>query len=46
MTEELTLTITSVFAPKFPPELHFKPQNSTLRDNRALYKRHITQKWV
>jgi len=45
MTEELTLTITSVFAPKFPPELHFKPQNSTLRDNRAVYKRHITHRW-
>jgi len=45
MTEEIVLSKTSVFDQKSPPELHFRPQTTTLRQNRAGYKRHITQLW-
>ena len=45
MTEEFVLSKTSVFDPKSPPELHFRLQNATLRQNRAGYKRHITHRW-
>jgi integrase/recombinase XerD len=45
MTEELVLSKTSVFDPKSPPERHFRPQNTTLRQNHAGYKRHITHRW-
>ena len=45
MTEELTLSKTSVLGPTFPPDPHFKSQNVTLHDNRSIYKRHITHRW-
>ena len=45
MTEEFTVAKTSVFAPKSPPELHFRPQNTTFGHNRADYRRHITHRW-
>ena len=45
MTEELVLSKTTVFDPKSPPDVHFRPQNTSLRQNRAGYKRHITHRW-
>lgn len=45
MTEGIVLSKTSVFAPKSPPELHFRTLNTNFIHNRAGYKRHITQRW-
>ena len=45
MTEEFAVSKTSVFDPKSPPEIHFRPQNASFDHNRASYKRHITHRW-
>ena len=45
MTEELTLSKTSVLSPTFPSEPHFKSPNVPLRQNRSIHKRHITHRW-
>jgi site-specific recombinase XerD len=45
MTEEFVLSKTPVFDAKSLPEHHFRPQNTSLRQNRAGYKRHITHRW-
>ena len=45
MTEEFVLSKTFVFDPKSPPEIHFRPENTAFRHNRAGYKRHITHRW-
>ena len=45
MTEEFAVAKTSVFTPKSPPVVHFRPENATFRHNGAGYKRHITHRW-
>ncbi|MBT8361411.1 MAG: tyrosine-type recombinase/integrase [Desulfobacterales bacterium] len=45
MTEELSVSKTSVFAPKLHPECCFKTENAPSRYHSARYKRHITHRW-